>query len=38
MEMSKETPCITILNKKKCYFFSFAKSEERRTEQILPGG
>jgi hypothetical protein len=36
MEMSKETPCVAIL-KQKCHCFSFAKSENRRSEQVLPG-
>jgi hypothetical protein len=35
----KETPCIAILNKPKCHFFSsFTKSENRRVEQVLSGG
>jgi hypothetical protein len=33
-------PHVGILNKQKChfFFFSFAKSENRRAEQFLPGG
>jgi hypothetical protein len=27
--------CIAILNKQKCHFFSFTKSENRRAEQVL---
>jgi hypothetical protein len=35
----KETPCAAILNKQKyLLFFSFTKSDNRRAEQILPGG
>jgi hypothetical protein len=36
----KETPRVAIVNKQKCHFFflSFAKSENRRVEQVLPGG
>jgi hypothetical protein len=29
MEMSQRTPCIAILNKQKCHFFSFTKLEKR---------
>jgi hypothetical protein len=28
--------CVAILNKPKCQFFSFTKSENRRAEQVLP--
>jgi hypothetical protein len=34
----KETPCIAILNKQKCHFFSFTKLKNRRAEQVLPQG
>jgi hypothetical protein len=36
--MDKETPCVAILNKQKCHFFSFTKSENRRVEEVLAGG
>jgi hypothetical protein len=38
MEVSQGNPCVAILNKQKYHFFflSFAKSENRRAEQILP--
>jgi hypothetical protein len=29
---------VAILNKQKCHFFSYTKSEYRRVEQVLPGG
>jgi hypothetical protein len=32
-----ETPCMAILNKQKYRVFPFTKSENRRTEQVLPG-
>jgi hypothetical protein len=35
--MDKETPCVAILNKQKCHFFSFTKLEKRREGQVLPG-
>jgi hypothetical protein len=37
--VSQEIPCVTILNKQNCHFFflSFAKLENRRVEQALPG-
>jgi hypothetical protein len=28
---------LAVLNKQKCHFFSFTKSENRRAEQVLPG-
>jgi hypothetical protein len=36
----KEIPFVTILNKQKHHFFflSFAKSENRKVEQVLLGG
>jgi hypothetical protein len=34
----KETPCVSILNKQKCHFFSFTKSENRKMEKVLSGG
>jgi hypothetical protein len=34
----KETPCIDILNKQKCHFFPFSKSESRRAGQVLSEG
>jgi hypothetical protein len=35
----KETRCGAILNKQKChFFFSFTRSENRRTEQVLLRG
>jgi hypothetical protein len=33
-----ETPCIAILNKQKCHFFSFTKLENRRAERVLSRG
>jgi hypothetical protein len=32
-----ETPCVAILSKN-VFFFSFTKSENRKAEQVLPGG
>jgi hypothetical protein len=39
MEVPQEIPYVVILNKQKYNFFflSFAKSENRRAEQALPG-
>jgi hypothetical protein len=34
----KEAPCVAILNKQKCGFFSYTKLEKRRIEQVLQGG
>jgi hypothetical protein len=38
IHLYKETPCVAILNKQKCHLFSSTKSENRRVEQVLPGG
>jgi hypothetical protein len=37
-DLPQDTPHVAILNKQKCHFFSFTKSENRRAEQVLPGG
>jgi hypothetical protein len=33
----EETPCVAILSKQKCHYFSFTKLEHRRAEQVLSG-
>jgi hypothetical protein len=33
----KKTPCVVILKKPRCHYFSFTKLDNRRVEQILPG-
>jgi hypothetical protein len=37
MEVPQGNSAVAILNKQKCHFFFFVKSENRRAEQILPG-
>jgi hypothetical protein len=32
----REIPYIAIVNKQKCLFFSFTKSENKRAEHVLP--
>jgi hypothetical protein len=34
----EETSYIAILNKERCHFFSFTKSEKRRVMQVMPVG
>jgi hypothetical protein len=36
--VTSKTPFIAILNKQKCHFFTFTKSENRMAEQALSGG
>jgi hypothetical protein len=38
MEMSQGNSLRSYLKKQKYHFFSFTKSENRRVDQVLPGG
>jgi hypothetical protein len=38
MEVPQETFSVAILNKQKFQFFSLLQLENRRSEQVLPGG